>query len=53
MPLSVILNTELPGLTPAASGKVRDIHALSGTMLIVATDRISVFDVIINGGAIT
>ncbi|MGH2356265.1 MAG: phosphoribosylaminoimidazolesuccinocarboxamide synthase [Chloroflexota bacterium] len=40
--------TNLPGLTPLARGKVRDIYAVSDDrLLIVATDRISAFDVVL------
>lgn len=38
---------ELPGLTPDAQGKVRDIFDLGDRLLIVATDRISAFDVVL------
>ena len=34
-------------LTPSAQGKVRDIFDLGDTLLIVATDRISAFDVVL------
>lgn len=40
--------TALKGLTKIHSGKVRDIYAVDGgTMLIVTTDRLSAFDVIL------
>jgi phosphoribosylaminoimidazole-succinocarboxamide synthase len=42
----VLMKTNFPGLTLAGSGKVRDIYALDPYLLIVATDRISAFDVI-------
>jgi phosphoribosylaminoimidazole-succinocarboxamide synthase len=38
---------QLPGLTPDAQGKVRDIFDLGDELLIVATDRISAFDVVL------
>src|SRR5271157_6191189 len=38
--------TNFPGLTPAARGKVRDIYDLDDRLLIVATDRLSAFDVV-------
>jgi phosphoribosylaminoimidazole-succinocarboxamide synthase len=44
--MSVIQETNLPGLTPAARGKVRDIYDLGDKLLLVATDRISAFDVV-------
>ena len=48
--MSIILNTDLPYLTLVARGKVRDIYDLGETLLIVTTDRISAFDVIMNEG---
>ncbi|MBU5612454.1 phosphoribosylaminoimidazolesuccinocarboxamide synthase [Geomonas azotofigens] len=45
-----VLNTDFPGLKLAARGKVRDIYDLGETLLIVTTDRISAFDVIMNEG---
>src|SRR5260370_14471544 len=39
--------TQFPGLTPAARGKVRDIYDLGDKLLIVATDRLSAFDVVL------
>jgi phosphoribosylaminoimidazole-succinocarboxamide synthase len=36
----------LPGLTPAHRGKVRDVYDLGETLVIVASDRISAFDVV-------
>ena len=44
--MSVVQETNFPGLTPAARGKVRDIYDLGDTLLIVATDRLSAFDVV-------
>ncbi len=41
-----LLNTEFPDLKLVARGKVRDIYDLGDTLLMVATDRISAFDVI-------
>jgi phosphoribosylaminoimidazole-succinocarboxamide synthase len=45
--MRVILETRFAGLTPAARGKVRDIYDLGDRLLIVATDRLSAFDVIL------
>jgi phosphoribosylaminoimidazole-succinocarboxamide synthase len=42
----VIRETNFPGLAPAARGKVRDIYDLGDRLLIVATDRLSAFDVV-------
>ena len=38
---------ELPGIKKLRSGKVREIFDLGETLLFVATDRISAFDVIL------
>ena len=46
---SVLLTTELP-LPLFIRGKVRDTYALGSRLLIVATDRISAFDVILPCG---
>ena len=46
MPSSVISTTEFKSLTLKGRGKVRDIYDLGHQLLIVATDRISAFDVI-------
>ncbi|MGB2642313.1 MAG: phosphoribosylaminoimidazolesuccinocarboxamide synthase [Candidatus Acidiferrum sp.] len=43
----IIQETHFAGLTPAARGKVRDIYDLGDQLLIVATDRLSAFDVIL------
>jgi phosphoribosylaminoimidazole-succinocarboxamide synthase len=45
-----VLTTDFHGLKLAARGKVRDIYDLGETLLIVTTDRISAFDVIMNEG---
>lgn len=42
-----IRETQFAGLTPVARGKVRDIYDLGDKLLIVATDRLSAFDVIL------
>jgi len=44
--MSVIRETNFPGIAPAARGKVRDIYDLGENLLIVATDRLSAFDVV-------
>jgi len=46
---SVVLQTEIPGF-PVKRGKVRDIYDLGDQLLIVASDRISAFDVIMPNG---
>lgn len=48
--MAIILTTDFPRLTLVARGKVRDIYDLGETLLIVTTDRISAFDVIMNEG---
>jgi phosphoribosylaminoimidazole-succinocarboxamide synthase len=48
MPPSVLLETPLPNL--AHRGKVRDLYDLGDRLLIVATDRISAFDVVLPTG---
>jgi len=45
----VLLNTNLP-LPPFVKGKVRDTYDLDNLLLIVATDRISAFDVVLPCG---
>ena len=42
----VIRETHFAGVTPIARGKVRDIYDLGDRLLIVATDRLSAFDVV-------
>lgn len=43
----ILRETHFAGLTPSARGKVRDIYDLGDKLLIVATDRLSAFDVIL------
>ncbi len=45
---TALFETNLPGLTLKGRGKVRDIYDLGDTLLIVASDRISAFDVVMN-----
>jgi len=45
---NVVMKTQLSGLNLLNRGKVRDIYDLGDTLLIVATDRISAFDVIMS-----
>ena len=44
--MTVIRETNFPGIAPAARGKVRDVYDLGDKLLIVATDRLSAFDVV-------
>jgi phosphoribosylaminoimidazole-succinocarboxamide synthase len=46
--MSVLLETELPNLY--YRGKVRDLYQLGDDLLVVATDRISAFDVVLPSG---
>ncbi len=48
-PMPVILQTDIPG-RPVRRGKVRDVYDLGEELLIVATDRISAFDVVMANG---
>lgn len=45
-----LLETTIPGLPPPLRGKVRDVYDLGSTILFIATDRISAFDVIMPNG---
>jgi phosphoribosylaminoimidazole-succinocarboxamide synthase len=47
---AIILQTDFSALTRCGRGKVRDIYDLGKHLLIVTTDRISAFDVIMNEG---
>jgi phosphoribosylaminoimidazole-succinocarboxamide synthase len=46
----VLLKSELEGLKLVSRGKVRDMYDLGDTMLIVTTDRLSAFDVVMANG---
>src|SRR3990172_3819404 len=46
--MNVLLETQLPNLY--WRGKVRDTYDLGDTLLMVATDRISAFDVVLPNG---
>ena len=45
---AALFETNLPGLRLKGRGKVRDIYDLGDALLIVASDRISAFDVVMN-----
>ena len=47
---AVLVQSDLAGLTLVSRGKVRDMYDLGETLLIVTTDRISAFDVIMANG---
>jgi phosphoribosylaminoimidazole-succinocarboxamide synthase len=44
---NALVQTDIPGLTLKGRGKVRDIYDLGEELLIIATDRISTFDVVL------
>lgn len=46
----IVLRTEMPGIGAPKHGKVRDIYDLGEHLLLIATDRISAFDVILPNG---
>ncbi len=43
---AAVLTTDIPGLKRFTTGKVRDVYDLGDTLLLVATDRLSAFDVV-------
>jgi phosphoribosylaminoimidazole-succinocarboxamide synthase len=45
-----LLETSLPGVKPWRKGKVRDVYDLGDRLLVVATDRLSAFDVVLPTG---
>src|SRR6266705_6663571 len=47
MQISAQSSIDLPGIKKLRSGKVREVFDLGETLLFVATDRISAFDVIL------
>jgi phosphoribosylaminoimidazole-succinocarboxamide synthase len=47
---SPLLETSLPGVRSWRRGKVRDVYDLGDRLLIVATDRLSAFDVVLPTG---
>ena len=50
MEIKVILDTNFPNLKLFTKGKVRDIYEVGDNLLLVSTDRISAFDVIMGQG---
>lgn len=46
----VLLNTNFPNLKLYAKGKVRDIYEVGDYLILVSTDRLSAFDVIMSQG---
>lgn len=47
---NVLVDTRLDGLALRSKGKVRDVYEVDGMLLIVTTDRISAFDVVLPTG---
>src|SRR5260370_9757848 len=45
--MRVVRETNFAGISPVARGKVRDIYDAGDKLLIVATDRLSAFDVVL------
>ena len=48
-----LLTTDLPGVELRHRGKVRDVYDLGDRLLIIATDRVSAFDVVLPNGVPT
>ncbi len=48
--MDALLSTHLPGLPSPRRGKVREVYDLGPLVLVVATDRISAFDVVMANG---
>ena len=49
-PMQAVMQTSVPGLGQPRRGKVREVYDLGSELLIVATDRISAFDVVMANG---
>lgn len=50
MPNNIITSTNLTNYSPVHRGKVRDLYDLGDEYLIISTDRISAFDVVLPNG---
>ena len=48
--MAELVKTEMPDLNRVYSGKVRDIYEVDGNYLMVTTDRLSAFDVVMSRG---
>ena len=48
--VDVLLQTDMPGIKFLRRGKVRDIYEVDEYLLLIATDRISAFDVVLPNG---
>lgn len=49
-PVTALLSTNLGSIPLLGRGKVRDLYAIDGALLLVATDRISAFDHVLGTG---
>ncbi|HEY7696831.1 MAG TPA: phosphoribosylaminoimidazolesuccinocarboxamide synthase, partial [Vicinamibacteria bacterium] len=47
---NVLIDTRIEGLALRSKGKVRDVYELDGKLLIITTDRLSAFDVVLPNG---
>jgi len=47
---NIVLETEMPDVGTPRRGKVRDIYDLGDSLLLVVTDRVSAFDVVLPNG---
>ncbi len=48
--MTLVRSTDIPGLKKHITGKVRDVYDLGDSLLLVASDRLSAFDVVLPGG---
>lgn len=48
--MTIVRSTELPGVKKFITGKVRDVYDLEDSLLLVTSDRLSAFDVVLPGG---
>lgn len=48
--MNIVRSTELPGVPKFITGKVRDVYDMGDELLLVASDRLSAFDVVLPGG---
>lgn len=45
--MSIVIQTELEGVKLLKKGKVRDVYEVNDSLLIIATDRVSAFDLVL------
>lgn len=48
--MTIVRSTDLPGVRKFITGKVRDVYDLGDSLLLVTSDRLSAFDVVLPGG---